>query len=147
MLILDEPTAGIDPVLRARLWDTSHAEAEAGVGVLGSTHYMQEAEQCDRLVLMDLGRVVATGSVADIIGSTRVVQLETLAWASAFSALTAHDLAVSLAGTRVRVADAEPRVVQGILDAAGIRAGLDVVPATLEETMTVIARNRDTSSP
>lgn len=146
LLVLDEPTSGVDPISRARLWDTIHAEAEAGVGVLVSTHYMQEAEQCDRLVLMDLGRVVATGSVGDIIGGTQVVQVETLAWASAFSALTSRDLPVGLAGTRVRVANTDPALVQDILDAAGIRASLEVVPATLEETMTVIAGNRNAAS-
>ncbi|HEX9257967.1 MAG TPA: ABC transporter ATP-binding protein, partial [Acidimicrobiales bacterium] len=70
LLVLDEPTSGVDPISRARLWDTIHEQAEAGVGVLVSTHHMQEAEQCDRLVLMDLGRVVADGRPRDVIGAS-----------------------------------------------------------------------------
>ena len=50
--MLDEPTSGVDPVASAALWDTIHAQAEDGVGVLVTTHYMQEAQQCDRLLLM-----------------------------------------------------------------------------------------------
>lgn len=142
LLVLDEPTSGVDPVSRARLWDTIHAQAEAGVGVLVSTHYMQEAEQCDRLILMDLGRVVAQGTVADIVADTIAVQVETDDWAGAFSALTASDLPVALSGTRVRVADTSVDVVRSCLAGGGIGARIDVVPATLEEKMTVITRSR-----
>jgi ABC-type multidrug transport system ATPase subunit len=59
LLVLDEPTSGVDPLSRARLWDVIHDQAEAGAGVLVTTHYMQEAQQCDRPVLMSHGRRVA----------------------------------------------------------------------------------------
>jgi len=144
LLVLDEPTSGVDPISRARLWDTIHAQADAGAGVLVSTHYMQEAEQCDRLVLLDLGRVVAQGTVADIVGSTTAVRVVTEGWSVAFTALTANDLPVALSGTEVRVADTEADVVLDLLRAAGIDAQLEVVPATLEEKMTVITRSRET---
>ncbi|MBK9739923.1 MAG: ABC transporter ATP-binding protein [Actinobacteria bacterium] len=142
LLVLDEPTSGVDPISRARLWDTIHAQAESGVGVLVSTHYMQEAEQCDRLLLMDLGRVVAQGTVADIVGDTTAVQVDTEHWSAAFTALTDRDLPVALSGIRVRVAGTAPDVVRGVLAAAGVDARLEIVPATLEEKMTLITRNR-----
>jgi ABC-2 type transport system ATP-binding protein len=142
LLVLDEPTSGVDPISRARLWDTIHAQADAGAGVLVSTHYMQEAEQCDRLVLMDLGRVVAEGRVADIVGMTTAVRVDTDDWTAAFTALTDRALPVALSGTDVRVADTDEVVVMDILRTAGVEAHLEVVPATLEEKMTVIARNR-----
>jgi ABC-2 type transport system ATP-binding protein len=142
LLVLDEPTSGVDPISRARLWDAIHAQADAGVGVLVSTHYMQEAEQCDRLVVMDLGRVVASGSVSDIVGDTVAVQVETDQWASAFAALTSRDLAVTLSGTRVRVVDVSVADVSDALAAAGLTARIDVVAATLEEKLTAITRSR-----
>src|SRR5690349_5435406 len=68
LLILDEPTSGVDPLARARLWDTVAAAASAGAGVLITTHYMDEAGECDRLAVMAAGRVVAAGTAQEITG-------------------------------------------------------------------------------
>lgn len=62
VLVLDEPTVGLDPVLRRDLWATFHALAGEGRTVLVSTHVMDEAERCDELVLMREGDIVASGS-------------------------------------------------------------------------------------
>jgi ABC-2 type transport system ATP-binding protein len=62
LLVLDEPTVGLDPVLRGELWATFHALAAEGRTLLVSTHVMDEAERCDELVLMREGRVVASGT-------------------------------------------------------------------------------------
>jgi ABC-2 type transport system ATP-binding protein len=59
VLVLDEPTVGLDPVLRRDLWATFRSLAEGGVAVLVSTHVMDEADRCDELVLLREGRVVA----------------------------------------------------------------------------------------
>ena len=68
LLLLDEPTAGVDPQARREFWDAIHTLAEEGVTVLVSTHYMDEAEQlCDRLLVMDKGRIVAAGSPRELI--------------------------------------------------------------------------------
>ncbi len=83
LLILDEPTSGVDPLGRARLWQTIAATAEAGAGVLVSTHYMEEAGECDRLIIMADGVVVATGTVPQIIGEAEVTVVETPDWAAA----------------------------------------------------------------
>jgi ABC-2 type transport system ATP-binding protein/ribosome-dependent ATPase len=140
LLVLDEPTSGVDPLARARLWDAVHDQAESGTGVLVTTHYMQEAQQCDRLVLMSHGRVVATGTETDIIGTTTACEVDTPHWAGAFNALDAAGLPVTLSGTRVRLADTDPGTVRAALTRAGITAGVHQVPATLEEKMTVIDR-------
>ena len=68
MLILDEPTSGVDPLARDRFWelliDLSRNE---GVTIFVSTHFMNEAERCDRISLMDAGRVLATGTPAELV--------------------------------------------------------------------------------
>ena len=70
LLILDEPTSGVDPLARARLWETITDAARAGAGVLVTTHYMDEAEQnCDRVALMHHGRIRALGTPKELIAS------------------------------------------------------------------------------
>jgi ABC-2 type transport system ATP-binding protein len=62
VLFLDEPTSGVDPISRRAFWDLIHALAASGVTVFVTTHYMDEAEYCNRLVLIDRGRIVAAGT-------------------------------------------------------------------------------------
>ena len=59
VLVLDEPTVGLDPVLREQLWGTFHQLADAGAAVFVSSHVMDEAERCDRLLLMRAGAIIA----------------------------------------------------------------------------------------
>ena len=66
LLVLDEPTVGLDPVLRQDLWAMFHRIASAGAAVLVSSHVMDEAERCDRLLLMRDGRIIADGSPTEI---------------------------------------------------------------------------------
>jgi len=76
VLLLDEPTTGLDPQARHILWDRLFRLKEAGVTLIVTTHFMDEAEQlCDRLIVMDHGKIVAEGSPADLIRrfSTREV--------------------------------------------------------------------------
>lgn len=68
VLLLDEPTVGVDPQSRERILSAVRAQATAGTAVLYSTHYMEEAERlCDRVVLVDHGRVIASGSPAELV--------------------------------------------------------------------------------
>ena len=66
ILFLDEPTSGVDPLARREFWTRINALAEAGVTVLVTTHFMEEAEYCDRLVIMAAGEVLALGTPAEI---------------------------------------------------------------------------------
>ena len=68
LLVLDEPTSGVDVLARSELWGTIRAAAEGGAGVLVSTHHLEEADQCDRLVVMASGRVVLSGTMDAIVG-------------------------------------------------------------------------------
>ncbi len=66
LLVLDEPTVGQDPLLREELWQRFHELARAGTTLLVSSHVMDEAAHCDRLVLLREGRIVADGTVAAV---------------------------------------------------------------------------------
>lgn len=68
ILFLDEPTSGADPFARREFWQRITALAEQGVTVVVTTHFMEEAEYCDQVVILDQGRVLARGSSADIRG-------------------------------------------------------------------------------
>ncbi|MDV6329838.1 ABC transporter ATP-binding protein [Asticcacaulis sp. 201] len=67
MLMLDEPTAGVDPQARRDFWDQIHRLSSQGLTVLVSTHYMDEAERCDQIVYIAYGKLMAQGRVEDII--------------------------------------------------------------------------------
>jgi len=67
LLLLDEPTAGVDPKARRDFWDEIHRLSGEGLTVLVSTHYMDEAERCDRIVYISLGTIVARGTVAEVL--------------------------------------------------------------------------------
>ena len=62
ILFLDEPTSGIDPLARRAFWRTITALAEGGVTIIITTHFMEEAEYCDRIAIQDAGRVLALGT-------------------------------------------------------------------------------------
>jgi ABC-2 type transport system ATP-binding protein len=73
LLLLDEPTAGVDPKARRDFWDEIHRLSEEGLTVLVSTHYMDEAERCDRIVYILNGKLVARGSVAEVIAQSGLI--------------------------------------------------------------------------
>lgn len=76
LLLLDEPTAGVDPKARREFWDQIHQLAGEGITVLVCTHYMDEAERCDQLVYIAYGRVLARGSAAAIVKEAGAEDLE-----------------------------------------------------------------------
>jgi ABC-2 type transport system ATP-binding protein len=130
VLILDEPTSGVDPLGRTRLWQTIAAEVGSGAGAIVSTHYMEEADECDRLIIMADGVVVAAGTAQQIIGDAQVTVIDTKDWAAAFSLLKRAGLQVSLAGRGLRVPGASLAEVRAVLPA---RYRVHAEPATLEE--------------
>ena len=67
LLLLDEPTAGVDPKARREFWDEIHLRADAGLTVLVSTHYMDEAERCHRISYISHGKVMTSGTVAEVL--------------------------------------------------------------------------------
>ncbi len=76
LLVLDEPTVGLDPVLRRDLWSLFHALADGGATLLVSSHVMDEAERCDSLLLLRDGRLIATGTPAELRARTGAERLD-----------------------------------------------------------------------
>ncbi|MBI1179959.1 MAG: ATP-binding cassette domain-containing protein [Alphaproteobacteria bacterium] len=75
LLLLDEPTAGVDPQARREFWDQIHRLAGEGLTVLVSTHYMDEAERCHRIIYISYGKVVARGTVEEVIAQSALTTL------------------------------------------------------------------------
>lgn len=122
VLFLDEPTSGVEPQARRRFWDLIHDLAAQGVTVLVSTHYMDEAEYCNRIALIDAGRLIAIGSP----GELRERELGG----------TLYELSCSAPGEAVAVL----RAVPGVLEAAIFGDRLHVLIAAGTDAATLPAQ-------
>ena len=76
LLVLDEPTVGLDPVLRVELWELFHGLAKEGLTLLVSSHVMDEAKRCDGLILVRDGRLLATGTPGELMSRTKTDDVE-----------------------------------------------------------------------
>jgi lipooligosaccharide transport system ATP-binding protein len=140
LLLLDEPTTGLDPQARHLVWDRLYRLKQRGVSLVLTTHYMDEAEQlCDRLVVMDGGRIAAEGSPLDLIqrfSSREVVEVRMAAGENEAVAEKVIDLAERVEALPDRVllyTDDGDGTVARVLD-RGIRPeGLLVRRSTLED--------------
>jgi len=128
LLLLDEPTAGVDPSARRDFWEELHRLAARGISVLVSTHYMDEAERCHKLAYIAYGKLLAQGTAREIVES-----LGLSTWA-----VTDDNLAEL--GRRLRGA---PGVAQTVAFGASLHvSGLD--PAVLGATLEQLAQERPT---
>jgi ABC-2 type transport system ATP-binding protein len=119
VLFLDEPTSGVDPATRRSFWDLIHQLAEAGTAVLVSTHYMEEAEYCHRLALLNRGRLIALYSPAAL----RRSMVETIHEITVDSPLDAVGALRAVSGvTDVALHGRKVRVVTAPAEAAAITA-------------------------
>jgi ABC-2 type transport system ATP-binding protein/ribosome-dependent ATPase len=141
LLVLDEPTSGVGPLGAARLWDVIRGATEEGAGALVTTHDLEEAEQCDRLVVMSAGRVVASGTVDAVIGGATTSVVRTGDWVTAFDRLAASGMRPALVGDTLRVPDASPEAVHAALGELATR--VETAPATLEERFVTLSATAD----
>lgn len=139
LLVLDEPTSGVGPLGRAELWATIGEVAAGGAGVLVSTHYMEEAEQCDRVVMLATGKVVAEGTTADITAGIGALEVEAADWAAALDALDAAGLRPGLVGRRLRMVGVDRDRAAAVLANAGVAATVRDTPAGFEEAFVAMA--------
>lgn len=153
MVFLDEPTAGVDPVSRRQFWDLIGGFSDEGITIMVTTHYMDEAEHCDRLAFIYQGRIIAQGSPAEIKqqmpGQVFEIQTDRLIDA----------LAVVEALPAVREAALYGTTIHALVDQANARAlaehlrsGGFTVPAvepilpSLEDVFVVLAETQDRQS-
>lgn len=76
IVFLDEPTGGVDPITRRQFWDLIYETAEKGITVFVTTHYMDEAEYCDRISIMDKGKIVALDTPANLISEYKAQNMD-----------------------------------------------------------------------
>jgi ABC-2 type transport system ATP-binding protein len=76
MLFLDEPTAGVDPASRRLFWQKIHGLASRGTTILVTTHYMDEAERCERLAFLSRGHLIAVGTVPEVLAQFHQPSIE-----------------------------------------------------------------------
>lgn len=113
VLFLDEPTSGVDPIARRQFWDVIRLLSDRGTTVFVSTHYMEEAEYCDRLAFMNRGRLVALGTPGELRAQMTepILLVETDDAPRAVPLFTGldgvHDVSLFGRGVRVVVADAD----------------------------------------
>ena len=106
VLLLDEPTTGLDPQARHMLWERLYRLKQSGVTLVLTTHYMDEAEQlCDRLVIMDAGRIVAVGAPGELVAKYATREVVELRFARASEQNDALALVRSIASRVEPVAD------------------------------------------
>jgi len=117
ILLLDEPTTGLDPQARHVLWDRLYRLKHQGVTLVLTTHYMDEAEQlCDRLVVMDKGRIVAEGSPRTLIDEHSTREVAELRFAPGENAAAAAQLTPEFGGAKERVEALPDRVLLYVPD-------------------------------
>jgi ABC-2 type transport system ATP-binding protein len=130
VLFLDEPTSGVDPIARRSFWSMIDQLAEAGTAVLVTTHYLEEAEQCNRLGFMAAGKLIAQGTPTEVKsrqqGSLIEIRVDDLQKAVDTLQSGRDRWRVSLFGDRLHVvvdgdAEAAIRTVTAQLQSSGVR--------------------------
>jgi ABC-2 type transport system ATP-binding protein len=152
IVFLDEPTSGVDPVSRRQFWELIHEMVRDGVTVFVTTHYMDEAEYCNRLALLDRGRIVAMGTPNELKSSRMAGQLILLeceplgpALSLLKSARLVIDAAVFGSSLHVVVADAAAAIpsIRETLNAKGIRVNrAEQIPPSLEDVFVSLTTER-----
>jgi len=153
IVFLDEPTSGVDPISRRQFWELIQEMVAEGITVFVTTHYMDEAEYCNRLVLIDRGRIVAMGTPTELKtrsmrGQILLVDCEPLG--PALEALQhAHgllDAAVFGSSLHARVTDAQaamPQIRQA-LEVQGLRLRrIEPIPPSLEDVFVSLTAGRE----
>ncbi len=153
IVFLDEPTAGVDPASRRSFWDLIYTLAREGVTVFVSTHYMDEAEHCDWLALIDAGKIVASGSPADLRKTqfhAHLLEIEAepiVRWIDALEKVPGiHDVAMH--GNKLHVTVEDPDEASRHIHALGeymqLRVTLirEITPSLEDIFVSVMARQR-----
>jgi ABC-2 type transport system ATP-binding protein len=150
LLFLDEPTSAVDPESRRDFWEKLFELADAGTTILVSTHYMDEAERCHRLAILDRGALVADGTPGDLAaqlaGRTLAVHAEQPRRAQAALLAVPGVISVAQIGNMQRVLMAEngdaAERLRAALAQAGLHGEVDAIAPNLEDVFVVATRGR-----
>jgi ABC-2 type transport system ATP-binding protein len=155
MLFLDEPTAGVDPISRRTFWNLLYDLAESGATILVTTHYMDEAEQCQQLAFIQAGRLAASGSPQEIKGRTmhgQVLEINCARPDLAMPVLRGLGVLdeVALYGALIHVVTADPDAHQPLVEQALHQAGAPIIAISriapsLEDVFIASARQAERS--
>ncbi len=150
LLFLDEPTSAVDPESRRDFWEKLFDLADAGTTILVSTHYMDEAERCHRIAILDVGRLVADGTPAALTRALagRTFGVRTTQTRRAQAALHGAPgvLSVAQIGAMLRVlgsAGLDAAAVAGRLRDAGLDAEVEAIEPNLEDVFVSATQRRD----
>ena len=150
LLFLDEPTSAVDPESRRDFWEKLFDLADAGTTILVSTHYMDEAERCHRIAILDVGRLVADGTPAALTRALagRTFGVRTAQTRRAQAALHGAPgvLSVAQIGAMLRVlgsAGLDAAAVAGRLRDAGLDAEVEAIEPNLEDVFVSATQRRD----
>jgi len=147
LLLLDEPTSAVDPQSRRDFWANLFRLAEDGTTIMVSTHYMDEAERCHRLAILDRGVKVADGTPQHLQARTGMHIVEVMAEDPYAAQAAIHDLpevaSVTQLGVRLRVLiperhDQPLHIVESALAKAGVKAEASMASATLEDVFVAV---------
>ena len=150
LLLLDEPTAGVDPKARREFWDEIHRLARDGLTVLVSTHYMDEAERCHRISYISYGKMLASGSVDEVVRNagltTFVIEGPRLDQVAAALEGRPGVEQVAPFGTTLHVVGSDRKLLEAALEDIRNREGTTVKPGetSLEDVfIQFMARSKD----
>ena len=153
IVFLDEPTAGVDPSARRAFWDLIYALAQEGVTIFVSTHYMDEAEHCDALALIDAGRIVASGSPAELRSRhfhAHLLELDAesmFRWIDLLEQITGIE-EVAMYGNKLHLTAQDPAEAERQIRKAGHKLNLkinsihEITPSLEDVFVSVITRER-----
>jgi ABC-2 type transport system ATP-binding protein len=131
ILFLDEPTSGVDPVSRRRFWDLINELSGQGITILVTTHYLDEAEYCNELILINAGRLIASGSPTQLKGehiAYSILEVETSAPVAAMDLLRNQSwvIEISLFGTHLHIGVDDPEKGRESVESTLISNGVQV---------------------
>lgn len=146
IIFLDEPTSGVDPISRRNFWNLIYEMSKAGTTVFVTTHYMDEADYCDRLALIYRGKIIAEGTPNELrkeYMKQNVLEVEVDRFVEAMEILQKEGIDAAIFGNLLHVVVADARTgiprVKRILESSNIRvAGIEKIPPSLEDVFVAL---------
>jgi ABC-2 type transport system ATP-binding protein len=157
IIFLDEPTSGVDPISRRRFWDVIYAMADQGITVFVTTHYMEEAEYCGRLALIDGGSLVALGSPSELkatLSSETLLDIRSDRPQEVLAAIRKLPpiREVTLFGAGLHIRTAAPAAARTAIAALFARVNvplgrIDTIPPAMEDVFIALVQRRSHQEP